>query len=131
MSCIFLDTLAADMDRLERINKLVDVLTPEQRSQTGLRSIEMLVISPSQPLEEIASRHIRSLPRAMRVLLGGIGATELRGATLASYLLFESSYANELMDLGRRDTYLRRDDILKFFEVQNQLDGSASMLQTG
>jgi NTE family protein len=129
MSCIFLDTLAADMDRLERINKLVDILTPEQRAQTGLRSIEMLVVSPSQPLEEIASRHIGSLPRTMRALLGGIGATELRGATLASYLLFEASYARELMDLGRRDTYSRRDDVLSFFDTEKTADWPAPLLK--
>lgn len=116
MSSIFLDTLAADMDRLERINNLVAILSPEQRARTGLRPIEMLVISPSQRLEEIASRHIRSLPRTMRALLGGIGATELRGANLAAYVLFESSYACELMALGQHDTLARRDEVLTFFE---------------
>ncbi len=120
MSSIFLDTLAADMDRLERINKLVAVLTPEQRAQSGLRSIEMLVISPSEPLEEIATRHVASLPRTIRALLSGIGATERHGSALASYLLFEASYARELMSLGQRDTFQRREDVLAFFNAEHK-----------
>lgn len=115
MSGIFLDTLAADMNRLERINKLAALLTPEQLEQSGLRSIEMLVIAPSESLEEIASRHIKSLPRTIRALLSGIGATEMHGSALASYLLFEASFAHELIQLGQRDTLARRKDVLAFF----------------
>lgn len=131
MSSIFLDNLAADMDRLERINNLVAILSPEQRARTGLRQIEMLVISPSQRLEDIATRHISSLPRAMRALLGGIGATELRGASLASYLLFEASYAGELMHLGRQDTLDRRDEVLDFFLSGQQSAEIPALKQVG
>jgi NTE family protein len=53
----------------------------------------------------------------VRTLLGGIGAIEARGASLASYLLFEGGYTRELMALGQRDTYARRRDVLEFFEA--------------
>ncbi|MES2537348.1 MAG: patatin-like phospholipase family protein [Pseudomonadota bacterium] len=115
MSSIFLDSLAVDIERLTRINLTLSVLTEEQKANTSLREIEMLIISPSQRLDEIASRHIGSLPRPVRTLLGGIGATEIRGAALASYLLFEKSYTCELIALGRHDTQTRRADVLKFF----------------
>lgn len=130
MSSIFLDTLAADMDRLERINKLVAILSPEQRARTGLRPIEMLVISPSQRLEEIASRHVGSLPRTMRALLAGIGATELRGANLAAYVLFEASYACELMALGRHDTLARREEVIEFFKFGREEQADLPMKQS-
>jgi NTE family protein len=115
MSSIFLDSLAVDIERLNRINLTLSILTEEQKATTSLRPIEMLIIAPSQRLDEIASRHIGSLPTPVRALLGGIGATELRGSALASYLLFEASYTNDLIQLGHRDTLVRREDILAFF----------------
>jgi NTE family protein len=118
MSSIFLDSLAVDIERLNRINLTLGVLTEEQKAKTALRPIEMLVIAPSQRLDTIASRHIGSLPRPMRALLGGIGATEIRGAALASYLLFEASYACELIRLGQHDTFIRRADVLAFFGAE-------------
>jgi NTE family protein len=50
-------------------------------------------------------------------LLSAIGATERRGAALASYLLFESSYTRALIELGQIDTFSRREEVLKFFGV--------------
>jgi NTE family protein len=107
--------LAADIERTHRVNQTLSMLTPEQLARTSLKSIETLVISPSQRIDEIASRHIQSLPRPIRAMLGGIGATESRGAALASYLLFEKSFTSELIKLGERDTYAMRDQVLAFF----------------
>jgi NTE family protein len=116
LSSIFLDGLAADIERTNRVNQTLSMLTPEQRAQMPLRQIDVLVISPSERIDEIASRHVNSLPRPVRVMLGGIGATEVRGAALASYLLFEESFTRELIALGERDTYAMRDQVLAFFE---------------
>ena len=115
MSSIFLDGLSSDIERLNRINATLNLLTPEQRKLTPLRPVKMLAITPSQPLDSIASRHVGSLPLPVRSLLSAIGATERRGAALASYLLFESSYTNSLIELGQSDTLSRRDEVLQFF----------------
>lgn len=115
MSSIFLDSLAIDIERMNRINQTLSVLTDEQKAQTPLRPIEMLIISPSERLDVIASRHTDSLPRSVRMLLAGIGGTEVRGSALASYLLFEKSYTCELTALGRKDAMAHKEEIIAFF----------------
>lgn len=117
MSSIFLDGLSVDIERMSRINQTLAMLTPEQLRQTSLRPVELLAITPSQPLDLIASRHVGSLPLPIRTLLSAIGATERRGAALASYLLFEASYTRSLIELGQIDTLNRRDEVLRFFGV--------------
>ncbi len=117
MSSIFLDGLSSDIERLNRINATLSLLTPEQRKLTALRPVDMLAITPSKPLDLIASRHVASLPLPIRTLLSAIGATERRGSALASYLLFESAYTRSLIELGQIDTFSRREEVLQFFEV--------------
>ena len=117
MSSIFLDSLAVDIERMTRINLTLSVLTEEQRGRTPLRPVDLLIIAPSERLDEIASRHVQSLPGPIRMLLGAIGATEARGGALASYLLFESSFTGELISLGRKDALARRADVQAFFGI--------------
>ncbi|GKT21746.1 patatin-like phospholipase family protein [Acidovorax sp. SUPP3334] len=119
LSNIFLDALSVDVERAQRINQTLALIPPEVRAHSALRPLELLVIAPSQRLDAVAARYVGELPRPIRTLLGGLGVTsnmkDVRGAALASYLLFEAGYTRELMALGRADALARRSEICRFF----------------
>lgn len=119
LSNIFLDALTVDVERVRRINHTIELVPPEARAASGLRPINLLMISPSERIDAIAARHVGNLPRPVRALLGGVGVTadtsDFRGAALASYLLFEPEYTQELIALGRADTLRQRDAVVRFF----------------
>ena len=114
MASIFLDALASDIERLERINTIASQMTHAQQRVLGLRPIESLVISPSERLDGIAAQYVGALPKPVRALLEVLGARRGNGAGLASYLLFESAYTSVLIDLGFADTLARQDEVLRF-----------------
>lgn len=121
LSSIFLDGLAVDLERMERINQTLSAFSPEERAAANisLRPIETLVISPSQRLDTIAGRHREELPRALRTVLRGVGAMRREGSTLLSYIIFERGYTRALMELGYQDTMARRDAVAAFLRVDD------------
>lgn len=119
MSSIFLDGLAVDLERMERINDTLGAFTAAQRADAGvaLRPIETLVISPSQRLDAIAGHHRESLPPLLRFVLRSVGAMRREGSTLLSYLLFEPGYTRALMELGYKDAMARREEVERFLRI--------------
>ena len=93
LSSIFLDALAVDVERMQRVNQTLQLIPADKRSSTHLRPVELLLISPSQRLDAIAARHANALPSTVKRLLRTLGAAPSehgQGQALVSYLLFES-----------------------------------------
>lgn len=117
LNSIFLDSMEVDLERVHKINDLVDMMPEDVRLRTELRHVEVLVVTPSESIENIAEHYIKELPIAIRILLRLVGTAHKSGATLLSYLLSEGKYCRTLIDLGYRDAMNRREEILRFIEA--------------
>lgn len=114
----FIDTLENDLEHMFRINELLGILQNEapKVEHYRYRPIDTLVIRPSVDFDEIASEHVRDLPTSIRVGLNALGARRASGGgNLASYVLFDAAYCNELIRHGYRDAMAVSGDIKTFF----------------
>ena len=74
----------------------------------------MLAIQPSRSLDALAQAHLHELPGGVQRTLRTIGAHQGGGAAVASYLLFEPGFVQELMALGEHDALGQREQLLAF-----------------
>jgi NTE family protein len=122
LNSIFLDNMEVDMERVRKINDLVAMMPKEVCERANLKHIDLLVISPSQPIEKIAELYASELPWTIRLLLRMVGAMPHSGGILVSYLLSEGKFCRALIDLGYQDALKQRDEILRFLDAQPHQD---------
>jgi NTE family protein len=116
LDTLFMDGLYSDLERVTRINELLDAVPGEPLYVGGqlMRPIDTMVIVPSEDLRVIAERFRAELPFAIRALLRGVGGNRPGEDKLLSFLLFEQAYTRELMRLGYRDAMQVKEQLLTF-----------------
>mgnify|MGYP006200580571 CR=1 FL=1 len=133
MASVFHDTLQADVEQAQRVSQTLSRLPPELATALPYTPLEVLALQPSFSLDELARKHIGSLPAPTRNTLTGLGALDTgRGsagsaAALASYLLFEPDFVHALIELGEHDAWRRKDELLAFFGATQTVGASLAM----
>ncbi len=132
LNAFLLDHVQADLELVTLINGLladgVQAFGPEfladlssaatARGGEAYRPVRTLAVRPSQDIGRIAWQHARSgkisAPYAMRRLIAALDSDISNEADLASYLLFDGSFARRLIDLGRADAEAQRFQLAEF-----------------
>ncbi|MFL1404463.1 patatin-like phospholipase family protein [Marinobacter sp. M1N3S26] len=115
---MFLDTLDYDIDRLRLINRLLELIPEEKQKELDLRPVNLLEISPSQQINAIAEKYLDGMPLVLRNLVGASDRHHGTAASLASYLLFDPRFCQELISLGYHDAQQHANQINRFFHEQ-------------
>ncbi|MCP5346169.1 MAG: patatin-like phospholipase family protein [Pseudomonadales bacterium] len=113
LNSAFVDTLENDLEFLRHMNDVLPHVPQRKLLKYNIRQqvVDLLEISPSRDLSEIATEHFDELPRPLRLFI-----KESSGGAILSLLLFEPGYCNTLMELGLRDALEQEEQIRNFFE---------------
>jgi NTE family protein len=136
LNAMMLARIDNDLDRLHKINSLIDAGTRRwgpgfihelneelgHEPGNGLRRLDTVHIRASANIGAMCADYVRSkhftapgmLGRVMRQLAEGEATRE---ADLLSYLLFDGRFARDLIDLGRQDGRAHHDQLCQLFEA--------------
>jgi NTE family protein len=132
LNALLLDPLRYDLQVLDRFNRLISALEqalpPHEldavqrllREARGLpyRKIETLVFRPTKDVGRMARERSRKL-QSSRFSSWLLARTATLGALwesdLLSFILFDSEFASELIELGRSEAHARAAEIKAFF----------------
>jgi len=115
MHSIFTDLLEADVERMERVNRLLAAIPAGVPPPDGLKPVALLMLHPSRDLGTLAAGHTDLLPRPMRAVVAALGGRREGAADFLAYLLFHPGYTSQLISLGFEDVARHWPQIEQFF----------------
>jgi len=143
MNALLLDRIENDIDRLRRLNAVLEAgtrrfgpgfqkgLNEELKTMGvgGLRPLDVVYVRASKDIGEMAADYVTSplfskrvkglLGRALRRIAEGE-----READLLSYVLFDGEFCGRLIEMGRSDAALRRDELVTLFAKRLEAKGA-------
>jgi NTE family protein len=121
---IFLDTLDLDAERLQRVNRLLDLALPRSSpGPGGLRHVDLLLLRPSRDLRKLWQPYRPRLPWTIDWVLRSVGGFQEQG--FLSYVLFEPEFTGLMIQLGYDDAVAQWDSIERFLVRDPKLDGES------
>lgn len=116
LDTLLMEGLYSDLERMTRINQIIDGVLPERRTGalSRMRPIDTMLIVPSMDLRVLAYEYRRAMPAPLRALMHGISGENKGESRLLSFLLFEQPYTQALIDLGYADAMRVKDQLLDF-----------------
>jgi NTE family protein len=138
LNALLLDRLDSDIDRLRRINKILEAgcrrygpdflaeINQAMGSPPGklaMRTLATVLVRASEDIGRLSAEFVCS-PKFIARNRGALGflmrrMAEAEGGTqadLLSYLLFDGEFAGELIALGRADARRQHDELCTFFD---------------
>lgn len=118
LDTLFLNSLHSDIERMERVNRILKIENRQQHAGAGepLKVIEHMVISPSEDIANIAKRHYLDLPKSFRIALKFLGMGKGNSRRFISYLMFTKCFCRELIELGYNDAMAEKDALVDFLD---------------
>ena len=150
MNSLLQDRLDQDVENLRRINSIIEAgytsfgaeftasmnRALDTHRASPLRYVRTLLLRPSIDLGVIAARCASGRDFLFRhrqltgVMLSMLATHESNAsADLASYLLFDPGFAEELIDLGTADARAREEEWVRFFDDTPICDAEAAELE--
>jgi NTE family protein len=112
----FTDALDKDFERLKERNRFAGHIVEGKE----LRQIPALKYKPTKDLASLATASYSKLPVTYKHFLSLLGAMETCDHTFLSYLTFEKSYLNLLLEAGYKDAINQKRTIMDFIALKSE-----------
>jgi NTE family protein len=109
MKAVFLDVVDEDVNRMERFNRLLCQLPPEDHH--GMAPVEVVALRPSVDLGSLAGEYEPKLPGFFRFLTRSLGTRETTSPDFLSLIMFQPDYLRRLIEIGEADADERGDEL--------------------